>query len=83
MGDPLILELARRRENLWLTRRAVARRAGLGLDMVQSYERGDRCPGLWAVQRWADALGCDVVLVPRDGKTGLQRRPDPVVRRAS
>ncbi|HET8682049.1 MAG TPA: helix-turn-helix transcriptional regulator [Micromonosporaceae bacterium] len=68
--DPLVAALALRRRALGLTQWGLTRRVrGLpGTANTVSYvESGRHSPTLVTLRRVADALGCDIVLQPRDG----------------
>jgi transcriptional regulator with XRE-family HTH domain len=63
--DPIIAALRERREAAGLTRQELAGRAKIGYRTLADYEVGKFEPTLNTLCRWADALGCDVALVPR------------------
>lgn len=67
-------QLRNRRKLLKLSQREVALRAGWRAGAqrwVCDLELGDVDPGVAVLLRWADALGCDVVIVEREnGNTG-------------
>ncbi len=66
--DPLIDALALRRTQLGITLADVSRLRGLetaGRTYLSRCENGHVNPTLAVIRSWADALGCDVVLLPR------------------
>lgn len=63
--DPLVAALRQRRLDLWLTMEELAGRMHLQGKRVWEFELGCPNPTLWSVRRFAEALDCDVVLVPR------------------
>lgn len=62
----LMAQLRQRRLDLGLTQREVGERSGIGQSLVNAYETGrTHSPMLSKVMAIADALGCDLELVPR------------------
>lgn len=54
--------LIKQREKLNLTRAQLDERLGLSQRMVSKWERGDRQPTAANLERWARALGMQVIL---------------------
>jgi transcriptional regulator with XRE-family HTH domain len=64
----LVGQLRARREALGLTQAQLADLAGAqGQSTISCYETGKHGPSMRMLLNVADALGCDVRLVPRDG----------------
>lgn len=63
--DPLIQALRDRRHRRGIRPYILADLAGLSQQVVYASEAGLRSPRLAAVRAMADALDCDLVLVPR------------------
>lgn len=75
--DPLVAELVGRRAQLGV--RMVTVEAAMGYAPTGNlgrYERGLVVPGLDVVRRWADALGCLLVLVPLDDEGEADHDPE-------
>lgn len=78
----LLAQLTLAREEAGLTQTALGERIGVGLDAVKSWETGRCKPFAGSIIAYADALGYDLVLVPRDGKAGpVTGRRDLIRRR--
>ena len=65
--DPLVEVLREAREAAGMTQRQLAVRLGSRWSQtaVSQWESGQKLPGLRSLRRWADTLGFDVVLAPR------------------
>ena len=64
--DPIVSALIDRRKQVCASQRLTARAMGFsGASAIAEHETGDHIPRLDRVRQWADALGCDLVLVPR------------------
>ncbi len=63
--DPLIAQLRDARHRRGVKPYVVSSLAGLGLNVVYLAEAGDRSPTLATLRAWADALDCDIELIPR------------------
>lgn len=59
-------QLRARRVQAGLSQTGLAMRTGIDQAHISRYERGIARPQAGTLVRLADALGCDVVLVPRD-----------------
>ena len=63
--DPVARQLRARREAWGVTLAFVARSIGYGRSTVHAWETGDRHPSPTALRKWADALDCELLVVPR------------------
>lgn len=63
--DPLIRQLRERRHRRGVPPYILAELSGVCFQAVYKVEAGDRDPRLSTLRRLADALGCDLALVPR------------------
>ena len=61
----IVNELRDVRESLGMTKVELSQRMGVHAHAIGAYERGEHVPGADIVERWAAALGMDVVLSPR------------------
>jgi len=66
--DPLVQALTDRRAELGISLSEVAYRRGLARypGHLVRVESGELSPTLAVLRSWADALGCDLMLVPRE-----------------
>jgi transcriptional regulator with XRE-family HTH domain len=62
----LVAELIARREALGLSQRNIAPAVNVGQPSIVHYESGHSVPSAPRLFLWADALDCDIVLVPRE-----------------
>jgi transcriptional regulator with XRE-family HTH domain len=77
MTGPVILRCARdltarltpARHALGLTQHAMARRMGIHQTKLNSWELGQVQPDFVSAVQIAEALGCDLALVPREERT--------------
>ncbi|MET0415805.1 MAG: helix-turn-helix transcriptional regulator [Actinoplanes sp.] len=67
--DPLIDQLRERRYQVGGSAYTLSARAGLGYSQLYRAEAGTRSPTLTTLRAWADALDCDIQLVPRSTST--------------
>lgn len=75
---PLVVELTRRRRHLRVPMQRLARAMGYATaNQIWQYETGRRMPGIDFAGRWADALGCLLVLVPLDEDGEQDHDPTP------
>jgi DNA-binding XRE family transcriptional regulator len=76
--DPILTGLRDRRRELGVTQQLLARAMGTAgsPNLISSRELGHRSPTLAFLRRWADALGCEIALVPLD--TDGEAAHDPV-----
>lgn len=63
--DPLITQLRERRHQRRVKPYVLADLSGVCFQAVYKVESGERDPRLSTLRRLADALGCDIALVPR------------------
>jgi HTH-type transcriptional regulator/antitoxin HipB len=63
--DVTVISLRERRKALKLTQVEAARRIGIRQGTLSDYERGVKSPSLEMAHRWAQALGADLLVVPR------------------
>jgi transcriptional regulator with XRE-family HTH domain len=71
--DPLVLDLTRRRRGRGLSQSVVAGLSGMTPTNLGRAERGLSEPRLSTLRRWADALGCDLALVPKVEETKARK----------
>lgn len=65
-GDRRIADaLAQRRRALLWDQLDVAERMGCSRTFVSELESGRKSPTVWTLRRWAEALDCDIAVVPR------------------
>ena len=64
--------LRARRKAVGLTQEQLGNRIGRDQAAISDYERGHNTPSMETLTKLADALGCDVVLVPRDRVLGTE-----------
>jgi transcriptional regulator with XRE-family HTH domain len=64
--DPIIEQLKNLRISLDMTQQAVAQLMGAKQSMVSEWESGNKQPRLASLHRWAEALGYDLTLTPRE-----------------
>jgi len=62
----ILEQLIQRRKELHISQQEVARRMNTGQTTVARIETGARSPKLETVERFARALGCDIVLKRND-----------------
>lgn len=67
--DPLISQYRDRRHKAGVKPYILAELAGVSPQIVYTAEAGSRDPRLSTLRAWADALGCDLELVPRPVNT--------------
>lgn len=66
--DPLCLQLAMIRNQRNFSQADVAYAGKFAQSQVSEYETGSRVPRVDSLRRWADVLGYDLVLVPKESK---------------
>jgi transcriptional regulator with XRE-family HTH domain len=66
-ADSVVSVLRRRRTSLGVTLRRLSRTVGCSDSAICAWENGRRHPSPATLTRWADALGCDLMVVARDG----------------
>lgn len=63
--DPLTIALRSRRQLLRMSLERLGRKLHVSQSTVHAWESGVRNPSPTLLRAWADAVGCDLVLVPR------------------
>jgi transcriptional regulator with XRE-family HTH domain len=63
--DPIVAALVAERKAQGLSQRAIGRACGLSSATACEWERGGHSPTLDNLRAWADALGLDLRLQPR------------------
>lgn len=63
---PIIEALKGRRIALGLSQRKVAERAGVRQAEISAWEIGRKHPAVGNIDRWAAALGCELIVVERE-----------------
>lgn len=63
--DPILTALVARRHAMGLTQAELAEMNGLSRSNIAEREKLRVAPNLATLRQWADALDCDIVLVPR------------------
>lgn len=63
--DPVATQLRARRLAWGVSLAFIARAVGYGRSTVHAWETGDRHPSPTALRRWADALDCELLVIPR------------------
>lgn len=71
----LVAFFAERRKALGISQVQLGERLGVADRLVNKWECGDRQPALFMAMLWAEALDCDLVLVPREVTYGWPRKP--------
>lgn len=66
-AHPIITQLHDTRKERGLSRNAISARIGWALYSVLQWEHGRRSPRLEAVADYADALGYQITLTPKEG----------------
>lgn len=64
--DPVVAQLRYTRKARQITQVEMARTSGLAQSMISEIETGVTQPTVQTVRRYADALGLDLVLKPRN-----------------
>lgn len=64
--DTLIRQFAHRRETLGLSQQKINDAIGIADRLLSKWECGVRNPSLFLAFCWADTLGCDLVLLPKE-----------------
>jgi transcriptional regulator with XRE-family HTH domain len=60
--DPLIVELRKMRRDSELSQDAIAAAIGVWPSQISQYESGARRPKLNIMGKWAETLGCEIIL---------------------
>lgn len=58
--DPIVAQLVRRRKELGVSQRVLARKAGLAPSTINEVEHGYHSPTLTVLRAWSNALGIDI-----------------------
>jgi transcriptional regulator with XRE-family HTH domain len=66
MKSHLVKQLIEIRASTEISRAEIERRAGITCRILNRYEAGESDPRLSVLERWAEALGHRIVMVPND-----------------
>jgi transcriptional regulator with XRE-family HTH domain len=66
MPDPLVAALCQRRQDRGLTQQQLGNIIGVSNGAISRWERGNRLPCTVDLLAMADALDCDIRVVPRE-----------------
>jgi transcriptional regulator with XRE-family HTH domain len=81
--DPLLRQLVQRRRDLGISRTMLSRALGnSNASPVSVVEEGRRQPGIAVLRRWAEALGCELAVVPLDSDGEMEHDPVKLLTRA-